>query len=269
MNLISLVFAVLAATQLNPGEVKTPSSGNTEAIGSYGSGCLAGGQALPLNSETYQVTHKYRNRYYGDPALIAYIENLAAQIHAETGNMILIGDLAQPRGGLMVNGHSSHQTGLDVDIWFMMTQSPLAEDYLNSFLAPNMVTETGIDQALWSPRFLQLASEAPEVERIFVSPPIKKELCNLYKGEAWLRKIRPWWEHKDHFHARLHCPKSAKHCVKQPALPQCDGCDKSLDWWFTEEATKPAVIKTARASTAIFQKAPEQCTAVFAEPEGR
>ena len=33
-------------------------------------------------------------------------------------NGLLIGDMSQPRGGPMLNGHSSHQIGLDVDIWF-------------------------------------------------------------------------------------------------------------------------------------------------------
>ena len=35
-----------------------------------------------------------------------------------------VGDMSQPRGGPMVTGHSSHQIGLDVDIW--LTPMPTA-----------------------------------------------------------------------------------------------------------------------------------------------
>jgi penicillin-insensitive murein endopeptidase len=32
---------------------------------------------------------------------------------------LLVGDIAQPRGGPMLTGHASHQIGLDADIWLM------------------------------------------------------------------------------------------------------------------------------------------------------
>jgi len=31
-------------------------------------------------------------------------------------------DLGQPRGGPTLSGHRSHQSGLDVDIWFLLSK---------------------------------------------------------------------------------------------------------------------------------------------------
>ena len=48
------------------------------------------------------------------------------------------------------------------------------------------------------------------VNRIFVTPPVKLQMCaDAGRDRAWLRKIRPWWNHHDHFHVRLNCPAGA------------------------------------------------------------
>ena len=46
-----------------------------------------------------------------------------------------------------------------------------------------------------------------EVERIFVNAAIKKALCReAGKDRNWLTKVRPWWGHDYHFHVRIVCP---------------------------------------------------------------
>ena len=58
--------------------------------------------------------------------------------------------------------------------------------------------------------------------------------ANAGRGDAaWLRKIRPWWDHTDHLHVRLNCPKGAPGCVDQDPLPPGDGCKEAI-WWVTE-----------------------------------
>jgi penicillin-insensitive murein DD-endopeptidase len=95
------------------------------AIGFYSKGCLAGGIALPVNGKTWQVMRLSRNRNWGHPDLIAFLERFAAKVPKVAGwNGILVGDLAQPRGGPMLTGHASHQVGLDADIW--LTPSRIA-----------------------------------------------------------------------------------------------------------------------------------------------
>jgi penicillin-insensitive murein endopeptidase len=87
---------------------------------------------------------------------------------------------------------------------------------------------------------LQTAASSATVERIFVNPAIKKHLCSVAQGDRhWLAKLRPWWGHDDHFHARLRCPAGDRMCIPQGPLPPGDGCGKSLDWWFGAEAGQP------------------------------
>lgn len=45
-----------ASVSASPWEkFKTPTQGEAQSIGSYANGCLAGGEALPLEGEGYQV----------------------------------------------------------------------------------------------------------------------------------------------------------------------------------------------------------------------
>jgi penicillin-insensitive murein endopeptidase len=59
-----------------------------------------------------------RNRMWGHPRLIAFLERLSKQLPTINGwPGLLVGDIAQPRGGPMLTGHASHQVGLDADVW--------------------------------------------------------------------------------------------------------------------------------------------------------
>ena len=100
------------------GSEATPAPGPPEAIGAYERGCLEGGVALPADGPNWQVMRPSRNRSWGHPFLIALLERLAQQLPAEADwPGLLVGDIAQPRGGPMLTGHGSHQIGLDADIW--------------------------------------------------------------------------------------------------------------------------------------------------------
>jgi penicillin-insensitive murein endopeptidase len=158
--------------------------------------------------------------------------------------------LGQPRGGPTVSGHRSHQTGLDVDIWFLLSTKlngrMLTATERETWSAPSVVDIQSdvVDYRQWTQaheKVLEAAARQPEVDRIFVNPSIKQALCE-HKSEAsaaWLRKIRPWWKHDDHFHVRLKCPENNTHCQSQESLPAGDGCDASLAWWFSTEAKTP------------------------------
>src|SRR5262247_3254752 len=49
-------------------------------IGFYSKGCLAGGAALPINGKTWQVMRLSRNRNWGHPQLIGFLERLAGKV---------------------------------------------------------------------------------------------------------------------------------------------------------------------------------------------
>jgi penicillin-insensitive murein endopeptidase len=94
-------------------------------IGFYSKGCLAGAKALPINGKTWQVMRLSRNRNWCHPSLVQFLERLADKGPKVGWRGLLVGDLSQARGGPMLTGHSSHQIGLDADIW--LTPMPLRE----------------------------------------------------------------------------------------------------------------------------------------------
>ena len=110
------------------------------AIGYYPSGCLQGGVELPTTGPTWQVMRLSRNRNWGHPELVQFLERFAPLAAEATGwKGILIGDMAQPRGGPLPFGHKSHQIGLDVDIWFM----PMPDRVLSKAERENILASNG------------------------------------------------------------------------------------------------------------------------------
>ena len=235
------------AAELLFGREATPAPGPPEAIGTYERGCLEGAAALPADGPNWQVMRPSRNRAWGHPMLIALIERLAQKLPAEAGwPGLLVGDIAQPRGGPMLTGHGSHQIGLDADIWLTpMPPRRLSAVERDEISAMDVVAadRMDIDTATWTPqhrRLLEAVAREPGVARIFVNAAIKRALCReAGPDRAWMAKIRPWWGHNYHFHIRLSCPSGDALCRAQTPPPPGDGCGKELDWWFTEEALHP------------------------------
>jgi penicillin-insensitive murein endopeptidase len=224
----------------------TPAAGPPQAIGAYERGCLEGAVALPADGPNWQVMRPSRNRAWGHPALISLLERVAPQLPAEAGwPGLLVGDIAQPRGGPMLTGHGSHQIGLDADIWLTPMPgrrlSPAERDETSA--SDVVAADNRVDEAAWASqhrRLLEVFAREPLVARIFVNPAIKRALCNeTGANRAWLTKMRPWWGHSEHFHIRLSCPASQPECRDQAPPPPSDGCGPELDWWFTAEARHP------------------------------
>src|SRR3954454_17398066 len=59
------------------GRKPTPVNLAARSIGYYTHGCLAGGVALPINGPTWQVMRLSRNRNWGHPELVKFLEKLA------------------------------------------------------------------------------------------------------------------------------------------------------------------------------------------------
>lgn len=242
----SLLLSLLAAAAVAEGsfgDVAVATPAPARVIGGHARGCLAGGEALPLDGAGYQVMRPSRNRFWGHPQLIDFITQFAEKAHADGWPGLLIGDLAQPRGGPMLSGHRSHQSGLDVDIWFLAAPPQrLSESEREETPAVSMLSEGGQTiSSAWTEehvRLLRTAASFPQVDRIFINPVIKRELCQTVgQDRAWLAKLRPWWGHDAHFHVGLHCPSQDNECLERlPPVPEGDGCDASLDWWFSTEA---------------------------------
>lgn len=230
------------------GKMKDSAPMVARAIGTYAKGCLAGAVALPVDGQTWQAMRLSRNRNWGHPELIAMLERLAGKASQIPGwHGILVGDLAQPRGGPMLSGHTSHQLGLDADVW--LTPKPsraLTPDEREEFPPQLMVRKDrkDIDPAAWTPthwRVIKAAAEDPIVERVLVNAAIKKALCREAPAgdRAWLQKVRPIYGHDYHMHIRIRCPKDSPECQPQEPVVPGDGCGKELDYWFQDSILYP------------------------------
>src|SRR5262244_2225986 len=160
--------------------VSTPAPGPPQSIGFYTAGCLQGAQPLPLDDPGYEAIRVSRNRTWGQPVMLEYIQVLAARIKAAGQAHLYIGDIGQPRGGPAPTGHASHQVGLDADIWFERQpgapRAPLDREdpRLRSLVRAD---DGGIDDKVFSQahvNLLRLAAEMPHVDRIFVNKWIKQ-----------------------------------------------------------------------------------------------
>ena len=254
------------------GRKTTPSQQKPQVVGFYAKGCLAGADMLPFDGEAWQVMRLSRNRNWGHPALTGFLMRTASELRAaQVWPGFLVGDMSQPRGGPMLTGHASHQIGLDADIW----QTPMPDRQLSraereEMSATQMVRpdRLDIDPARWTPAhmaMLKAVAEKPEVQRIFVNAAIKKALCRDARGDrAWLSKMRPMYGHDYHFHIRLFCPPGEAGCTRQDPVPQGEGCDASLAWWFTDEALHPKVDPNAKPKPPMTMAAlPNECRAVL------
>ena len=247
-------------------KIREPLPGPAAAVGSYAAGCLQGAEALPLDGDGYSVMRPSRHRFYGHPSLISYITNLASTTRAKHGTQLLIGDMAPPRGGPMPTGHVSHQNGLDADVWLTtLTRHPTEAE--RKRLSPtSFVVGRKRLRANWGepqPRLLAAAADDDRVNRIFVSPPIKRYMCQNYQTAGWLYRLRPWWGHEDHFHVRLLCPSGDARCEEQDSLDPADsGCGETLAWWFSAEADREWQRLSTSTEPRQFPALPAECSAM-------
>jgi penicillin-insensitive murein endopeptidase len=228
----------MAASNSPWAKIQHPTPGEPQVIGGVANGCISGAQALAESGPGYVSIRRHRNRFYGHPNTIRMIQELG-EVQAKAGKqLVMIGDLSQPRGGIMSSKHRSHQNGMDVDIWLTLTDSvegakvtaPEGQD------PPSMLTpDNKSPNQYWGStqiRLIQTIAERPDVDRIFINGGIKKALCDTkHKDSPWMAKVRPWWGHNSHFHVRLKCPEDSPQCEQQKANPPGNGCGSELTPW--------------------------------------
>jgi penicillin-insensitive murein endopeptidase len=214
-----------------------------------------------------------RNRYWGHPALIAFLERFAEKVpNVSHWPGVLVGDLSQPRGGPMLTGHSSHQIGLDADLWLTpMPARELSPREREEMMAVDVVRadRLDVDPSRWTSDHIAVIKAAAEdraVQRIFVNAAIKKAICREATGDrSWLSKVRPYYGHNYHFHVRLACPSGETACRGQSSAPPGDGCDESLAYWFSDAVLHPRPgPRPAKPLPAITLAAlPSECRTVL------
>ena len=229
------------------GRRPTPAPLEARVIGFYAKGCLAGARALPINGTTWQVMRLSRNRNWGHPNLVQFLERLADKGAKLGWRGLLVGDMSQARGGPMLTGHASHQVGLDADIWLTaMPERELTPHEREEMSATMIVAEDrkDVDPNVWTPAhaaIIKAAAQDTLVERIFINPAIKKALCREAGNDrGWLHKVRAYWGHDFHFHVRMACPADSPACKPQDPVPTAsENCGKDLDHWFSDAILHP------------------------------
>jgi penicillin-insensitive murein endopeptidase len=280
-------LAALSAKQLEHtaakeifGAARIPANLKSRAIGSYAKGCLSGAMEMPEDGAAWQVMRTSRNRNWGHPALVKLVERLASEAKANDGwNGLMVGDIAQPRGGPMLTGHASHQIGLDADVWLNpMPDRKLTQKERDDISAVSVVKDRkSLDYKVWTEahaKLIRRAASYPEVARIFVHPPIKAELCKWAKGDrSWLAKVRPYFNHTYHFHIRMKCPAGYAGCKNQaPAAPKDGtGCGEEMAHWMGDVPWKkpkrdPKAKPLKPAPALTLAALPAECRAVVTAP---
>lgn len=265
------------------GGVKLPANLPPMPIGTYALGCLAGAQQLPITGPAWQVMRLSRNRNWAHPAMVDVLERIATKAKEKGAwNGLLVGDMSQPRGGPMLTGHASHQTGLDADVWFTpmpdRVMTPAERESKTPLEMVKNYKELNTDN--WNEsraELLRTVATQPEVARIFVNPPIKAEVCKWAKGDrSWLAKVRPNFGHTAHFHVRINCPAGAKACQNQwvPKPDDGTGCGKELAYWQSDALWNPPKPKPGTPPPPkpkpqpplTLAGLPAECRAVVAAP---
>jgi penicillin-insensitive murein endopeptidase len=280
---IAFVAAVLLAVSVpaaaaNPGledwsKPPRAARGEPRIFGGPAAGCIAGAVPLASDGVGYQTIRNSRNRHWGHPQTVRYMTELGQKLDRAGFPPIYVGDMSQPRGGPMAFGHASHQTGLDVDIWFsLLPKAALPPAQREQVPLPWLVTQdqTAIDRANFESRHIDLlrfAAEDRRVDRIFVHWQIKKHLCQVVKGDRrWMNKIRAWWGHAEHFHVRLACPSDSPACLPQAPLANNDGCGEELNWWLTVAQEQVRGQKPAEQMGPPRPQMPAHCATVYRSP---
>ncbi|EET46650.1 penicillin-insensitive murein endopeptidase [Thalassobium sp. R2A62] len=255
------------------GAAGRPSDQRSEPFGGYARGCQAGAVELAETGPTWQAMRLSRNRNWAQPETVDFVKDLSRFAATQVGwEGLYVGDMSQPRGGPMLTGHRSHQTGLDADIWMLppkrLNLSRTERENLSSISLRRSAGAYTNDN--WSQQHMNILREAasdPRVARIFVFPGAKVAMCNTATGDrSWLRKIRPWWGHHYHFHVRLNCPAGDRGCENQAPPPAGDGC-ADADRWVRDILNPPAPDPNAPAPKPrrelTMARLPAQCSSVL------
>jgi len=240
--------------------------------GSYAKGCLAGGTQLAETGPSWQAMRLSRNRNWAHPSTVDFIQTLADKASRLPGSRgIYVGDLSQPKGGPMLTGHTSHQIGMDADIWLMPATLGLSASQREKISAVSYRRNNGaFVNDKWSRtqhELVKAAASDPRVARIFIFPGAKVQMCKDETGDrGWLSKVRPWYGHHYHFHVRLSCPPGAKACENQSPPPPGDGCAEAQGWVdniLNPPPPNPNAAPSKPKRELTMADLPDQCQAVL------
>ena len=191
LSLCMAAMAVQAEPLANQlfGTKSTASAQRPSAIGYYAKGCAAGLVQLPETGPSWQAMRLSRNRNWGHPETIAFIERLSGVAQSQGWAGLYVGDISQPRGGPMTSGHQSHQIGLDADIWMLPPRRlDLTRRERENISSISVRTEDQRNvNSNWTRahhEILKAAAEDRAVDRIFVAAAVKSGCAMTRRQES-------------------------------------------------------------------------------------
>lgn len=205
-------------------------------IGTPNNGSLVDAHCLPQEGEGYMQLYRDMERIWGTIPMIDMIQKSAADIAEKYPgrDRLQVEDISAKNGG-DIEGHGSHENGLDADIGFYkadgVEHDPQAKHQyyadpmvVNGKVSPNFDVERN-----WE--LMKAFHRHGNVQKIFMDRVLKKRLCEYArsKGEyskniQVLRSFRHETNHQDHMHVRLRCPPGANKCANLPDPPPGSGC---------------------------------------------
>lgn len=208
--------------------------------GFYSHGSLHSASALDLEGLGFVRIFPHQARQWGSEGIVLLIESVAREMKQNypEGERLQIGDLAAQDGGT-VDGHVSHQNGLDVDVGYLRMDHTEQDvhlpttDFQESFVTPKGQISKNFDLIRnWA--LMKNWTSTGRIDRIFVDGAVKKAFCRHILGtdglslevsdSETLRRIRPYPNHKNHMHVRLNCPMTSPRCESQEDISPGPGC---------------------------------------------
>lgn len=267
---VQIIEEETSKTQVTSSQEFTPYKGSKARIyGSYNLGCIDGAVVVSDKEQTFQLQRWGVMRNYVHPMMADYIFDLVKRAKKAGLPPLIFGDMSRPYGGPIGPGstHASHETGLDLDIPFDFAL-PRKSAYELQHPEDVYIVKGRKIQKAFTPTvatLIKTAATDPRVERIFVAPMIKKQMCLLYEGKGqkgddlFLQRLRPWFGHQAHMHVRLKCPSDSPECIDQKPAPAGTGCGEELTSWFLPPPPKDPNAKPAPKKKKVKPELPLKC----------
>jgi penicillin-insensitive murein endopeptidase len=208
----------------------------SEPVGTNDKGSLINGIAFPEAGEGFIGMYRDTNHFWGTSQIINMIETSAEVMEQKYPgrDRLQVEDIGLQAGG-QIDGHGSHQNGLDADIGYYkmdgIEHDPILKNqkYADPMVVNGKVIANFDVERNWE--FVKTLHRNGDVQKIFMDILLKQALCihakkigDYKKYPQVLRSLRHVEGHKDHLHVRIRCPKDAKKCVNQDEPPKDIGC---------------------------------------------
>ncbi len=199
----------------------------SEPVGAFNNGSLIDPECLQESGEGYMQLYRDVNRIWGTSEMIDMLEKTSSEMNRRfPGKDRLQVEEMSARNGGDIDGHGSHENGLDVDLgYFKANGVEHVPGPGNQHFAAPMVNGTQVSSNFDLERNWELMKSLHRngrVSRIFVDENLKNAMCRYAKqkgdyssNQNVLRSMRHVTNHADHMHVRLACPANARRCTDQ------------------------------------------------------